>query len=126
MAIDELQRLRLMRNAIERLHKEMDNAGGIDPYWLQAVDDAIGVANGELRAPVLDSAEHVEVPVTRRARVTLVSCSELRPGDRFVARPVAGAPFRQGIATVTRTWNGVGCAIVGLTEHDLLYRVEPE
>ncbi len=46
--MSETERLRLMRRAIERLHKEMSCAG-VEQYWIDAVEDAIGLANGETK-----------------------------------------------------------------------------
>lgn len=86
----------------------------------------------------------IEVPVTRRARVTLIGTiavieprgtviefagdARLRPGDQFALRSSATAPWRPGLGRVHAgtviviDLTKISCA----SEHDLLYRVEPE
>lgn len=146
LTANELGRLRLMRAAVERLHREMNNAGGVE-YWLSALDDVIGIANGETRRaePVSPDGEFVEVPVTRRARVTLIGRLRwervmhqplfttqdghaLAPqvGLRFVLRPFDGAAFRAGIGQVTADGHVDLSAIPSAAHGDLVYRVEPE
>lgn len=129
LTANELGRLRLMRAAVERLHREMNNAGGVAEYWLSALDEIIGIANGETKRAdrVAPDGEFIEVPVTRRARVTLVSREQLRAGDRFVLRPALGASFRQGVA-VAREGNcgDVSHYIPTAQPSDMVYRVEPE
>lgn len=46
-AASDRQTLALLRRNIERLHREMNNAGGVDPYWVKQIDDLIGILNGE-------------------------------------------------------------------------------
>lgn len=88
-------------------------------------------------------SEFVDVPVTRRARITLVgkvvgeagwparswvqTCAggtALAPGDQVVVRPYLGARVRGGIGVVTHD----GLDLTGIPaacDGDLLYRVEP-
>lgn len=88
--------------------------------------------------------EYVEVPITRRARVSLIGTVDLhidgrllvhlKPGellrddDWLVVRPEHG-PFRAGIARVFRDHLGKPAVnffpIAAATYGDLLYRVDP-
>lgn len=88
--------------------------------------------------------ETIEVPVTRRARVTLVGRLEwsrswmsagilnetgeplfLEPGARFVLRPYEGAPFRAGLGNVLSDGRLILGEIPAACHGDLVYRVEP-
>jgi hypothetical protein len=90
-----------------------------------------------------EDPETIEVPVTRRARVTLVGRLEWRraydviaiateggratlpPDTQFVLRPHAEAPFREGIGRVRDDLRLDIRAIPAASHGDLLYRVEP-
>lgn len=107
------------------------------------IREPIGIANGEPRAPVSD---HVDVPVMRRARVTLIGrlqwersyhvCViedadgkplDLPSGLQFVLRPHSQAPIRSGIGLVRAHDGHIDLTAIPAAAHgDLLYRVEPE
>lgn len=93
--------------------------------------------------PIDHEVETVEVPVTRRARVTLIGrlhwersyhvtaietetgWATLAPGDRFVLRAHVGVQFRSGIGVVRPGGTLDLSPISGACHGDLLYRVEP-
>lgn len=95
---------------------------GVRDAWdrlFDTIDNALGI-------PLADR-EFVEIPVTRRARVTLVYREHLRAGDRFVVRSSPSSPFRAGIGIAGPGTLGdlLGC-IPSACPGDLVYRVEPE
>lgn len=82
----------------------------------------------------MSDEETIEVPVTRRARVTLVgvydspAMARLREGDTIVLRPEVSEPFRAGTFRVPATWtlDDVRYGIPGARVFDFIYRVEPQ
>lgn len=77
----------------------------------------------------MSEEDTIEVPVTRRARVTLIGRvggkQELRPGDVIAARARPGASWRSGLGRVSASGGLDYRPIIGLQHEDFLYRVEP-
>lgn len=114
-----------------------------EPSGWERLFDEIDKAIGR-PSPV--PVEYVEVPVTRRARVTLIGrlrwersyhvCViedadgkplDLPSGLRFVLRPHSQAPIRSGIGLVRAHDGHIDLTAIPAAMHgDLLYRVEPE
>jgi hypothetical protein len=84
--------------------------------------------------------EFVEIPVTRRARVTRIGVLsydgllyvKMDPGEQLIRgesivckAPGVGGSFRPGVGRVTDAGGVMIAGIAGASEGDFVYRVEP-
>jgi hypothetical protein len=87
-----------------------------------------------MRRPMADDDVTIEVPVTRQARATrigvldargvFISDSELKKGD--VIALMRDGSWRRGLGRVTGRGQLDLRGIIGPSEGDVVYRVEPE
>lgn len=128
-----------MRAAVQSLRAELGPGGDpeVDRDWLVARLDAILGPQPAAPAPEPPEPETIEVPVTRRARCTLVGtldlncragvvwcgAERLKPGDEVACRGV-GHWWRTGTTRVMPNGDVDFRRIVAACTGDAVYRVE--